>query len=242
MAKVTTIVALSMLLLPAAAMAQLKPEAPLGSRQLENPDVVDQTTVRIMQKKFAQCVYYRREELALRFLTSGDPFTLDYDALGMKHDDLNPRYGLDQCLSRAMRAGQSETSLVIRPTLMRTLLAEEVYLDSNPTPLALPAGSSEVLATRVFPASGGTDRARSVAAFADCIAYHGTIEGDTLLRTDPASPEEGEAIRALVPILSNCIVAGEEISFTATSIRAMVAEGLWARSHYGAALAVGQAQ
>lgn len=54
--------------------------------------------------------------------------------------------------------------------------------------------------------------------------------------TQPATREETAAIKEIVPALGRCIPAGKEMKLDVESIRAFVAEGLWARSYYGSRL------
>ncbi len=72
-----------------------------------------------------------------------------------------------------------------------------------------------------------------MADFADCITFADVTGADALLRTGPATNDEGAAVRKLMPALSACVVAGQNLALTPSSIRSVVADGMWSRYHYG---------
>lgn len=216
------------------AFAQLEPYTPTGSRVARGPEAVDPKLARRMQKDIGRCVYSRHPELADRFLQSSDLNGADFHRLGVPAEDLRDDFSMGDCLGWAMTASQSEASLSIRFSGLRTLLAEEAYLDRHDGPLILPEGSEEFLSSRFFSAPLESEDSRMVSMFADCVIFNAAAEADKVLRTAPASDEESAAVRALVPALSGCLMEGQELELTAASVRAIVADGLWSRSHYGA--------
>lgn len=220
----------------------LESEQRVGSRIAKGPETVRADLVRKMQKGLARCIYRRHQELADRYLLSSDPINVDFELLGIEIRDLHDKFSLSKCLSDAMRENQSTVSMKFDLRLFRPLLAEEAYLDRNRQPLLLSADADEFLSDRIFVSTGDLARAKGVAAFADCVVYHAPADSDALLRTGPASVDENEAVRKLVPGLSKCLVEGQEVSLTPLRIRTLVAEGLWARSHHSSAVAATQGE
>ena len=72
-----------------------------------------------------------------------------------------------------------------------------------------------------------------MSAYADCVVFNATTEAHALIHTDVASKEERTAINAIVPALGSCLSAGSQMKLDVASIRALVADGLWARMEYG---------
>ena len=63
--------------------------------------------------------------------------------------------------------------------------------------------------------------------FGRCVVQSGGEKILTLINTVPDTDAEGEAISAIVPLLGPCIRDGAEIAFDKTSLRAMLAFGLY---------------
>lgn len=226
------------MLLPSAAHAQFEPQTPTGSRISKDPEAVEPQAARLIEKDFATCVFSRNPELVTDFLAKTDPGSTGLPDLGFPNDEVVEAFGMVDCLGDANRASQSDSSMAINVRRMRSLVAEEAYLARHDSALVISDGGEEVLSNRVFSSSNNAevaDDARVKAAIADCVIFNAPTHADALLRTAPASEAERQAVQALIPALSNCIVEGQEVTLTAVSIRAIVADGLWARSYYGAA-------
>ncbi len=67
--------------------------------------------------------------------------------------------------------------------------------------------------------------------FAFCVVQSGRDEIFGLINTTPDTEQEGEAIGEVVPLLGPCVREGAEISFDKTSLRAMLAFGLYRAVH-----------
>lgn len=63
--------------------------------------------------------------------------------------------------------------------------------------------------------------------FGLCVVKSGREKIYALINTIPDSEAEGEAISAIVPLLGPCVREGAEIAFDKTSLRAMLAFGLY---------------
>ncbi len=132
-----------------------------------------------------------------------------------------------------MPAEQKEVALAIKSVRLANLLAEEAYLAGNSGPLSIPAGGAEFVDRALVSTGEDLGSARTMAAFGDCVSFHAPADADALLRTQPASSEEIEQIRKMAPTLGECVMAGQNVSLTPTTIRAVVAYGQWSRFHYG---------
>lgn len=222
------------------ALAQLEPEAAIGSRFLRDPDALDPDIVRQMTKDFGDCLYDGRTKHSVALLAASDYLAIDYNSLGDAEEMLDDRRFLNFCLGRAMTVRQRKVGMTISNKAIRTSLVEAAYLDEHKDedePISIPEGAPEVLPNRYFVEGETADDARAIASFADCIVFNAPAEAHAIVHTDPASDEERAAINAIVPALGGCLPAGNEMELTVESIRAMVADGLWARSYYGPMLA-----
>ncbi|WP_373490647.1 hypothetical protein [Parasphingorhabdus sp.] len=72
--------------------------------------------------------------------------------------------------------------------------------------------------------------------FGRCVVRSGGERIYDLIDTIPDSEQEGAAIQAVVPLLSPCVTDGLEVSFDKTSLRAMLAYGLYRAVHQHAEL------
>ncbi|RGP40660.1 hypothetical protein BPTFM16_00947 [Altererythrobacter insulae] len=222
------------------ASAQLDPEAATGSRFLQDPATLDPDLVRQMTKDFGECLYDGREKQSDALLAASDYLAIDYENIGDASKMLSDRKFLNFCLGRAMTVRQRKVGMTISNKAIRTALVEAAYLDQyrdRDEPIELPESAPEVLPNRFFVEGESVDDARAIASFSDCIVLNAPKEAHVIVHTDPASKEERAAINEIVPALGGCLPSGREMELTLESIRAMVADGLWARSYYGPMLA-----
>lgn len=213
--------------------AQLKPYAPTGTRVAKAPEKVAQKTVRVMEKDFARCVYGRAKSRSEQLLAHSDAGSIDYAGAGTSAKTLGDDFSLDECLSEAMTFDQGEVEMRFSPPLLVNLLAEEAYLATGPKPLTIPQNGVETVARNFVSTADDLDHARVVAAFSDCVVFTDIADSDALVRTLPATADEQAVIRKLTPALGQCVMEGQSISLTPANIRTFVADGLWARAHYG---------
>ena len=75
---------------------------------------------------------------------------------------------------------------------------------------------------------GGADPTYAVAMkFADCVVRADAPHSTDLVRAFPSSAAEAEALRTLMPALSNCVSAGNSSKFHKTTLRGFIAESLF---------------
>ncbi|WP_379550585.1 hypothetical protein [Qipengyuania sp. DGS5-3] len=60
-----------------------------------------------------------------------------------------------------------------------------------------------------------------------CVAQAGGMLVYDLIEAEPESDRETAAIRSIVPLLGPCLTDGVEVSFDKTSLRALLAHGLY---------------
>jgi len=215
------------------AVAQLSPQKPTGSILPRDPVAIDPDVVRRMQKVFGACIYARHRKQADLFLRHSEGNEADFEAIGFGSAQIQTRLSLPDCLGRAMTTMQSEVQLSFELSTLRSVLAEEAYLARHSAPLTIAEGATQAVSGRYFFSDNPADAGREVARFTDCVTFQAPVEADRLLRTRPASGEENSASQALVPAMSGCLFEGQEVNLTVPGIRAIVADGLWARSVLG---------
>ena len=215
--------------LPAAAQDQ---EGSADSRISRDQAKANNDKARRAMKDVARCVYRREPDLSEKFLANSDPEGINHEGFGVNSDDFVEKMKLDSCLGTIMHDLQNTMTLHIRPISLRSYLAEESYLKSVEEPLRMTEEDNEVLANRFFRATASS-AARYRAAFADCVVFNSPDLSDALMRTRITTDAETKAVQALVPALSKCLLDGQETELTVQTIRALVAEGLWARIEYG---------
>lgn len=223
--------------LPAAAQDNYRPT---GTRISQAPQRAEPAVARRLMKSTARCVYRRNEATALVFLRATDPVSAPFEVLGNSYDAIEGRLNLGECMGEATMLEQTQGQMAIPSRALRASLAEESYLARHQTALVHASDAPEILTNRPFRASENEAQARGLAAFADCVVFHAPAEADALLRASVGTDDERAKARMLVPALSQCLTAGQEADLSTGGIREMVADGLWARSEYGAAAPTGE--
>ena len=227
-----------LLLTATAAHAQIDATQEIGSRIYTEPrNSTDAVQVSRYSKLVARCAYQRVGPQAVdRMLRASDPRTLATTGDGIQLRRLRNTLGecmTDRFVDYNADVRMSHLAMTVSDTRMRALFLEEAYLAQNPAPPVVTENISEVT-NRIYVSSGDElVAARGVGAFADCIVHRNAVGADAVLRTEPGSSEERSAARALAPVLSECLINGQEIGFSAGSIRAMAADGLWSRVFLG---------
>jgi hypothetical protein len=220
-------------LLCAPLSAQLEPETPTGSRVKRAPTKVANRDARLIQKEVARCIINHVRTKAEAFLAHSDSASVDYVGAGFGAKKATDVLWLSECLGEAATLDMNAVSMRIPTPLLRNLLAEELDLAGNSKPIAIPQGGQESVARLFVTAESQRGAALAVADFADCITFADPAGADALLRTGPATADESGAVRKLMPALSACVVAGQNLALTPGSIRSVVADGMWSRYHYG---------
>ncbi|MEC7817920.1 MAG: hypothetical protein VX454_04570 [Pseudomonadota bacterium] len=212
--------------------SELEPEVPTGSRIPLKPVVLADDKTRNLMKDFGRCIYIKNPSLAEKVLLQSDPTNLDLNRIGLGGDQLFKKFGLNSCLGTTMAIDHSDARFRFSSDMLRTMLAEEAYLDNNKQAITIAADATEMVGERAFFGDKPNSRARSLAGFSDCVVFHGTEDADALVRSRPASAGEMSAVQALIPAISACLYEGDKIDLTPASIRGYVADGLWTRSYY----------
>ncbi|MFL0356503.1 hypothetical protein ACI5KX_08465 [Erythrobacter sp. GH1-10] len=223
--------------------AQEEPEAKTGSRlQAEpepmktNPKSYNSDESRRIAKKFGNCLFERRKGQSINLLSVSDYWAIDYDNLGDAGHLLSNRILMEQCLGRVGRPGISGIGMRVSDIAIRSSLTEAAYLDvygDMDDPITIDPDAPEFLPNRFYVEGPTLENARAAASMSDCVVYQAPAKAHAIVHTQPASREERAAIKDIVPALGNCIPAGKQMKLDIESIRAFVAEGLWARSYYG---------
>ncbi|WP_145985294.1 hypothetical protein [Altererythrobacter sp. B11] len=219
----------------------LKPELQTGTAFRAKPrEVEDPAVVNRMSKAVANCVNGREAGMVRSFLSVSDPVDTDREAADFRWSRFMDV--LEGCMKtrwNEMPNDPRRTTLgmAFSDSRLRALLEEEVYLAQNDT--APEAVAGQPFQTKRFYVSSDENlaRAQGLADFADCLAHRDPKTADALLRTEPGSSAERQAAKALAPSLGACLAKDQTIEFTASSIRALAADGLWAWTTLGPATA-----
>lgn len=214
---------------PVAAHAQIEPEAPLGSRIPVKSKAVDPVRAGIVKKGFARCLYLKNSAKTPLLLENSDPVTVDLDKIEIPNNDLGKYLGMATCLGDQADGTQSALGLRFSPIQLRAMLQEESYLDAHAAAPVLAEGSIELIQRSYFSEGDNLRAARGLGVFSDCLVFKDTRSSDAILRTMPGSKEESAAAQALGPTLGACLVQGQTLSLTPSSIRGFAADGLWTR-------------
>lgn len=209
---------------------EMEPATHTRSRIPRPAREMDQGDARQMQHEFAQCVYSNHSDLADKLLRSSDWGAIAYGVFGHRAEDFSGVFSMPRCIESAMQVG-SRVRMTIQPDQLRRLLAEQAYLASHVSPPTISDGDPEFLQS-CFMASGFGSNSRTMGRIADCIVFSDPSLADRLLRTPPASEHERAAAQDLVPVLGACLPEGSEVQVSVATIRALAADGLWARTAY----------
>lgn len=244
---IKTVLAFSAAIMATTAVAQELPRNPnddsqIGTRFKRKQEFPDVGKQRAMQKDVAKCVVYGNKDLSRKLLANSDSANIDFDKIGVSDEDLFEELDVDECLGRAARFGTLSIYMTIPFRTLRNLMAEEVYLMDQKEPPVVPPDAPVSLENRYF-ASGNSLGAKIAADLSDCIAKYGTVPSHELLRSRPGSKSEGQALEALFPALLKC--AGEGVAdadIDVSTVRTVVADGMWARIYYGPTAPVADTQ
>lgn len=228
-----------MLATPVAAQRKIDPDrvdkSQIGSRFKMTEEAVDRGDMRKIQKKMMRCTASGDWDLARELLTKSDPANTDYEALSVDYETMLDKMNFDRCMIRAIPQRASMMSLRMNPATMRSAFAEEVYLQDNDEAPVIREGDPEYLDNRFYVSGEPYIMAEVPARLADCIVYRAPVKAHEFLDANPTSKGEREAAEALGPTVSECLPGDDaEVSFPISQLRAYVADGLWARTHYGA--------
>lgn len=226
--------------------AQTNKDTTTGSR-LAKP-IQDFEIRRREQEKFfadlALCAYEWAPAGVEKFLENSDDFGVDNAATGVKPKNLWPAYHIQVCGERALDSREEkEVYAGIGEREFRSMMLEPSYLAHHPAPPAWLTVWPGTPRRKYVSTGQALGYAKLSGEFADCVVAGAPRLADNLLRTPKYSPEEGKAIRALVPYIGPCIVEGQKAELTPVGVRKLVADGMWtasrafARNEFAAAAA-----
>lgn len=227
----TAIAACALAIAPA--NAQMPKDKSTGSRLAKPID--DDQMRRSEKEKFiadlVRCAYEWGPNSVEKFLDNSDEFAVDNAATGVKPQHLWPAYHIKVCGDRAMETREDEVVYsYIGEREFRAMMLEPSYLAHNPTPPAWLTTWPGAPKRKYVSTGQALALAKMSGEFSDCVVAGAPRLADNLLRTVKYSPEEGTAVRALVPYIGPCIVAGQKAELTPVGIRKLVADGMWTAS------------
>lgn len=210
-----------------AVIAQIGPIQETGSHILVKTKPVDPERRGDVIRHVGQCMYRVGHNSIERFLKNSDSISIDYSAIKISPDSMDRKFGMEDCLTEEIQLTDKALVLNFSPIQVRAMLMEQDYLalhKSAPTIRTTP------LPPHIFVSTGNDlARAQVIGDFADCLVAKDPAGADAIVRTNPTANAEKAAARALAPALGACVVAGQQINFTPTSVRTMAVEGLWHR-------------
>jgi hypothetical protein len=194
-----------------------------------------------MVDHFAECIWDRSNEDGLDLLARTDFGFNDFSQIGLTNDDVIDRYPISTCLSRVADRNNSGVRLSYSAEGMRRWYIQAAYLEYYPD------GASWVrpgfaVAPREYPLSARNGMVQAAMYLADCVVAGDPHGSDLYYRTQPGSPDQTTALRALVPAIGPCIPAGQDFELDPYAMRVWLGEGLWhaARNSYAAEVEVAE--
>lgn len=228
----------AMVAMPASAQREFDPDrvdkSQIGSRFKIAEESVDNADMRKMQKRMIRCTVSGDRELARELLRKSDPASIDHGKLSISYGEMMEKMNFDRCMIRAMPRSARMMRIRYKPSVVRNLIAEEIYLHDNKQPLEIGEDAPEYLANRYYAGGRAYAMAEVPARLADCIVHRAPAKAHALIDANPTSSGEREAADALSEVVDSCLPGDSgEVSLTLSQLRAYVADGLWSRSHYG---------
>lgn len=228
---------LSMAFVPASAQRTIDPDridrSQAGTRFSVQMESVAGDEMRVFMKRIGRCLARNDRDLATRLLANSDPVHVDFRAVGMSFREVTEEMNMGRCIGSSMPPSARYMRINYSASVLRPLIAEEMYLHGNDDPLVLPEGAPVELENRFFAGGMADPVAVARARFADCIVYNAPAYAHEFLDSNPNSGDEREAAQALAPVFGQCLGSEAEITFTLAEMRLYLADGLWSRSHYG---------
>jgi len=177
--------------------------------------------------KFAKCIAKTKTVQAQALLAtlpeSAEQFRLVREIVGQESSCLRD--------AREMR---------LKPSLFRGAIAEALYnlnaiVGSPPLSPSVPRNTFESLTARLAAADVDgldvEDRALLVGRWLAYCSVHedpGAVDG--LMATAPGSVKEGEGLRGFAELFSRCLIQGQTLQVDQLTMRALLAEALYARN------------
>lgn len=207
--------------------AQVNPDIQLGSKIPVRPEKADPVRDGVVRDQFVRCSYSPYKEKVDVLLQNSDPITADFGAAGLDKRKMFRRDSLIQeCL--IIDGQEVQASISFSDIALRYMFLEAAYKTSHTN---LPDGYADIVGAARTIVTTGTNEglARSLGAFSDCLAAEDPVGAHAILYTGSGTSAEKEAAMAMVPALSACIMAGQELKLTPATIRTFAADGMWQR-------------
>ncbi|WP_343346958.1 hypothetical protein WJT74_03585 [Sphingomicrobium sp. XHP0239] len=207
-------------------------EAQYSSRLKGSADAIDPDVARQFQREIAQCMYRRHSDQSERLLRHSDFMNIDLAGLGVTNYQLWHALDMEKCGEDNVPVQYRSMMISYSPESIRKMLVEAAYVANRSRPFSIGEADEVFLTSRPFVEMDGVNDARILAGFADCVVHRAPVETDRLVRTTPGTRKEAEAIEAVIPHLGPCLEDGNNISLSVDTVRALIADGLWARHAY----------
>lgn len=205
-------------------------EFPLEPRTFLDPQVVsnaNRTRNRNMVDQFARCLWDRSNEDGISLLDRTDFGFVTFAQIGITNNDqLLESFPIETCLDRVGRTQQTGVRLSYTAEAIRRWYLQAAYLDTYPEGPAW-AVPGNAAGARSYPLSANNPAVHTSLDFGDCVVAQDPHAADYFFRTAPESPEEAAAIQGLMPALSPCLPAGQQIELAPFALRVWLGEGLW---------------
>lgn len=176
--------------------------------------------------QFTRCLYNRSNEKSLDLLEKTDFGFVAFEQIGTDSNKALRLFGFNDCLRRVADTNNSGVSLRFYAGGMRQWLLTEAYFDRYKDDADWIKPSIQV-SERQFPLSGDNPAVVAAMGLADCVVASDPFNADFYFRTVAGSEDEKLALNELMPSLSKCIPADQQIEINHASLRAWLGEGLW---------------
>lgn len=218
------------------APAQLKPEAPIGTRLPVKPEVSTTTEARTILAKFAQCAVRKWPDLAPRFVLDSSTINVAKDYMTLADD---------YCMSDVASLKNADVGLKISHDIMRFAIAEALVqkelgsFDPALVKLAQPLRYAALKPADYVPKRGQKYTPKELAdlqsaqvvdetriafqRYGECVARNDPANVRLLAFSSPNSTEESAAIKALMPLFGDCLAPGQQFKTNKTMMRGTLA-------------------
>jgi hypothetical protein len=213
------------------AHAQVNPDIQLGSKIPVRPEKPDPVKDGLVRDRYVSCAYGPHQKQIDGLLDISDPLTVDFEGAGIEESKMFRQWNIRECF--VMQGDAVQSSISFSPSAFRYMMLEAAYLRAHTkTPVNY---ENWVAKPRDYVTTGEMlPTAKALGIMSDCIASQDPVNADKLLRTASGTKAEKEAAVALVPALSACIVAGQQLQLKPANIRGFAADGMWQRFVAGA--------
>ncbi|QZH74658.1 MAG: hypothetical protein JY451_13500 [Erythrobacter sp.] len=201
------------------------PTEPRGVAPAEVSEVTRRRSLDMIDH-FAKCIWDRSNEDGLDMLARTDFGFTSFAQIGLTNDDVIDRYPIRTCLSRVASRNNSGVQLRYSADGMRRWYIQAAYLEYYPDG-ATWVRPGYAVAPREYPLSANNGAVQSAMNLADCIVAGDPYGSDLYFRTQPSSPDQTAALRALVPAIGPCVPAGQDFELDPFAMRVWLGEGLW---------------